>query len=538
MQRRKLPPLRKTMPNESSAREHRLREILSILRKHRVTRGMSPQKLRLICEDLGPTFVKFGQILSMRPDMLPQEYCEELGKLRENVGPMSGTEAAAEVEKEYGTPLREVFSRFDPEPLGSASIAQVHYAELFTGERVVVKIRRPGIRGKMARDVVLLRRASGILRIAGKTGKAVDFNQVIGELWEAAKREMDFRLEADQAEEFRGLNEGIRYVESPRVFRELSTSSVLVMEYMDGIRVDDTEELLKSGYDLREIGSKLAENYMKQIIEDGFFHADPHPGNLRIRKGKIIWLDLGMMGRLSEHDKKTLRGCVSAAADRDINGLVDLMISYFGHSEPVSRTQLAADADELLARYETLEVGSMDLLALRDDVIGMANRNGLVMPPGFSMLGRGLVTLQGVIRTISPEINVMQVMAHHISGSFLEQFDAEREAQKLGAALVRSLRRVPDIPVQLSELLKMGARGQLKVNSELTASGQQMNAFRRMAGIVALGLVEGALLIGSAVLCASDLPKSSFGIPLLGAFGLLLSFTLGAVLLHLIFSGR
>ncbi len=526
------------MPNEPSAREHRLREILGILRKHRVTRGMTPQKLRLICEELGPTFVKFGQILSMRPDMLPQEYCEELEKLRENVGPMSGAEAAAEVEKEYGTPLREVFSRFDPEPLGSASIAQVHYAELFTGERVVVKIRRPGIRGKMARDVVLLRRASGILRIAGKTGKAVDFNQVIGELWEAAKREMDFRLEADQAEEFRRLNEGIRYVESPKVFRELSTSAVLVMEYMDGIRVDDTDALLKSGYDLREIGSKLAENYMKQIIGDGFFHADPHPGNIRIRKGKIVWLDLGMMGRLSERDKKTLRGCVSAAADRDINGLVDLMISYFGHSGSVSRTQLAADADDLLTRYEALEVGSMDLMAMRDDVIGMANRNGLVMPPGFSMLGRGLVTLQGVIRAVSPEISVMQVMVHHLSGSFLEQFDAGQEAQKLGAALVRSLRRVPDIPVQLSELLKMGARGQLKVNAELTVSGQQMTAFRRMAGIVALGLVEGALLIGSAVLCASDLPKSSFGIPMLGAFGLLLSFTLGAVLLHLIFSGR
>lgn len=526
------------MPSEPSAREHRLREILGILRKNHVTKGMTPQKLRRICEELGPTFVKFGQILSMRPDMLPREYCEELEKLREDVSPISGAEVEAELEKEYGRPLREVFSRFDREPLGSASIAQVHYAELFSGEQVVVKLRKPGIRGKMARDIVLLRRASGILRVAGRTGKAVDFNQVIGEMWEAAKREMNFRLEADQAEEFRRLNGEIHYVEIPRIFRALSTSAVLVMEYRNGIRVDDTEALLKSGYDLREIGSKLAENYMKQIIEDGFFHADPHPGNLRIREGKIVWLDLGMMGRLSEHDKKTLRGCVNAAADRDINGLVDLMISYFGHSGPVSRPQLTADADDLLNRYETLEVGSMNLMALRDDVIGMANRNGLVMPPGFSMLGRGLVTLQGVIRTISPEINLMQIMAHHISGSFFENFDSAHEAQKLGAALVRSLRRVPDLPAQLSELLKMGARGQLKVNAELTFSGRQMTAFRRMAGIVALGLVEGALLIGSAVLCASDLPKSSFGIPILGAAGLLFSLTLGAVLLHLIFSVR
>lgn len=516
------------MPETKSAgSRERLKEIISILRKHQVVKGVTPEKLRLIFEDLGPTFIKFGQILSMRPDMLPMEYCEELSRLRAEVRPMSYEEAAGEVERSLGKPIEEVFSRFERKPLGSASIAQVHYAELKSGGKVVVKIRRPGIHGIMERDVALLHRVSGLLKIAGGTGNVVDFNQIINEMWTVAQQEMDFLNEAEQAEQFRRLNSGIAYVTSPRVMRAYSSESILVMEYLDGIAVDNAKALKAEGYDPNEIGVKLAENYVKQIVDDGFFHADPHPGNIRVRSGKIVWLDMGMMGRLTQRDRQLFRSALNAAVRGDVNELCNLLLVFCEPSAPVDRPQLYADVDGLLNRYETLDVGSMNLLDIRNDVVAVANRNGISMPKGVSMLGRGLVTMEGVLGTLSPDINVMQVMVNHLSGRMLEYFDPAQEIQKTWMDLFQSGRRMPHIPSQVSELLKMGIRGQTKTNIEITGSEQPLRALNRMAERIAVGLIEGGLLIASSILSISNLPKCFLGIPAVGAAGFFISILLG-----------
>ena len=305
---------RKPEPSAEKAEEgkkedrRRLREILGVLARHNLAGGMTPEKLRSIVEDLGPTFVKLGQIMSMRRDMLPEAYCRELEKLRAEVRPLAFEEVRGVVETEYGVSLRSVFDVFDETPIGSASIAQVHAARLKNGAPVVVKVQRPGIRDTMARDIALLRRAAGHLGGIGGLGSVVDFRMVLDEMWVVAQQEMDFLIEAQHAEKFRRLNEEIAYVTCPRVERRFTTSRVLVMEYIDGIPIDAHEALEQAGYDRAEIGTKLAENYVKQVLEDAFFHADPHPGNLRVRGGKIVWLDLGMMGRLTEKDRRCSNG--------------------------------------------------------------------------------------------------------------------------------------------------------------------------------------------------------------------------------------
>lgn len=527
------------MPENKAAGEgERLKEILGVLRKHRVVGGLTPEKLRMIFEDLGPTFVKFGQILSMRPDMLPAAYCAELGKLCADVRPMSFGEASGEVERELGKPLGDLFARFDRRPVGSASIAQVHSAVLKSGEKVVVKIRRPGIYPVMERDVALLHRASGLLKIAGGTGGAVDFNRIIDEMWAAARQEMDFRNEAEQAEKFRSLNAGVAYVTSPRVFREYSTDAVLVMEYLGGTPIADVAALREQGYDLREIGLKLAENYVKQIVDDGFFHADPHPGNLRVLGGKIVWLDMGMMGRLSRRDRLLLRRALAAAVRGDADELCSLLLVLCDAPAPEDRSRLFADVENLLDRYGTLEIGGMDLAKIRDDVLAVAKRNGLTMPRGFSMLGRGLITLEGVVGRVSPEINVMQVLVGHVSGSLLEDFNPSETAAKLWLELFRSGARFPQLPSQLSELLKTGIKGQGKLNVELTGSEGPLRRLDRMASRLAGALVEAGLLVASAVLSAADLPKCFLGIPAAGAAGFLLALALGALLLGSALRGR
>lgn len=513
--------------SRSGGSNERLKEIFTVLRKHQVVKGVTPEKLRLIFEDLGPTFIKFGQIMSMRPDMLPMGYCEELSRLRTDVKPMSYEEASSEVERELGKSIGEVFLRFDRKPIGAASIAQVHYAELKNGEKVVAKIRRPGIHGIMERDVALLHRVSGLLKIVGGTGNAIDFNQVIDEMWSVALQEMDFLNEAKQAEEFYRLNSDIAYVTSPRILRAYSTESILVMEYVNGFAIDDGKTLAAEGYDPNEIGIKLAENYVKQIVDDGFFHADPHPGNLRVRGGKIVWLDMGMMGRLTQRDRHLFRSALNAAVRGDVNELCNLLLVFCEPSVPVNRSQLYTDVDGLLNRYETLDVGSMNLLDIRNDVVTVANRNGISMPKGVTMLGRGLVTIEGVLGTLSPEINVMQVMVNHLSGRMLEYFDPAQEVQKAWMAMFQSGRRMPHIPSQVSELLKMGIRGQTKTNIEITGSEQPLRALERMAERISVGLVEGGLLIASSILSISNLPKCFLGIPTVGAIGFFLSMVLG-----------
>ena len=276
----------------------RLMEIMEVVRRHEITRGITPEKLCAIVEDLGPTFIKLGQILSMRSDILPKEYCQALTKLRSQVAPMPYEQVVSIVESSYGRPLEEVFSSFDPQALGSASIAQAHAAVLKSGENVVVKVQREGIHDIMSRDIMLLKQACKLLKYT-PVGGLVDFNQVLDEMWLVAQEEMNFQTEAANLEKFHKLNEEVNFVASPTLFREYTTTHVLVMERIDGYAIDDHEKLTQAGYDLAEIGAKLADNYVKQIMEDGFFHADPHPGNLRVRDGKIVWLDMGMMGSLS-----------------------------------------------------------------------------------------------------------------------------------------------------------------------------------------------------------------------------------------------
>lgn len=316
-------------PNEAKtlSSKRRLAQILGILKKHHITKGVDPVKFREILEDLGPTFVKIGQIMASRQDMFSERYCKELVKLRDNVAPLPFADVQRVIEEEYGCPMQEVFSSFERIPLGSASIAQVHKASLLDGREIVVKVQRPYIYEMMERDISLIRRAGKLLRLSEVLGSVIDINIVMDEFWFTAKQEMDFLNEARFAMEFARNHQSITYIGAPLIEQAYTTSRVLVMEYIDGIVIDDRKTLEEGGYDLREIASKLAENYIKQIVDDGFFHADPHPGNLRIRDGKIIWIDFGMMGTLQRSDKDLMKKAVQAIGSNDTELMVDVILT-------------------------------------------------------------------------------------------------------------------------------------------------------------------------------------------------------------------
>ena len=395
----------------------RLLEIMEVMRRHEIVKGITPEKLCAIIEELGPTFIKLGQILSMRSDILPAAYCDALKKLRSSVAPMPYEQIAAIVEKSYGRPLEEVFASFDHAALGSASIAQAHAAVLQTGEPVVVKVQREGIHEIMSRDIMLLKQASKLLKYTPASG-LVDFNQVLDEMWVVAQEEMNFQTEAANLERFRKLNEDVAFVTSPILYRQYTTTQVLVMERIDGAAIDDRDALTAGGYDLSEIGAKLADNYVKQIMTDGFFHADPHPGNLRIREGKIVWLDMGMMGSLSERERGLIGKAITGVARGDITLCRDAVLGLGEFKGAADKRQLYRDIEELL---------DMDIAKVFEDLTAVMKKNGIAMPASLTMLARGLATIEGVVADLSPEINVMSVVTARVGSQLFNDIDWKSE---------------------------------------------------------------------------------------------------------------
>ena len=466
----------KNQPKESNKYGSRLREMTAVLRKHGITGGLTPEKLRLILEDLGPTYIKLGQIMSLHSDILPKSYCEELMRLHSEVTPMPFEQVAEVIRKSYGYEWNEVFQSIDVHPLGSASIAQVHRAVLKTGEDVVVKVQRQGIYKVMSRDISLLHKAAKLVP-PGTIKDMVDINMVLDELWTVTQQEMNFLLEAASMEEFAQRNQDVAFVTTPRLYREYTTNHVLVMEYIDGFAINDKENLLANGYDLNEIGTKLVDNYIRQVMEDGFFHADPHPGNVRIRDGKIVWIDMGMMGRLTERDREQISNAVKGVAENDIGLIQEAVMALGEFRGKPDQSKLYEDINNLMAKYGTIDMGDIDIAEVMQDLMEVMKENKISMPHGLTMLARGLANMEGVLAEISPQINMVEIAAARMKESFLTKEQWKKEIKNDAKRLYRSLHKAMDIPSLAADILQGHMKGQTRVNLDLhTSDAQEVGA--------------------------------------------------------------
>ena len=502
----------------------RLKEITAVLRRHQVTRGVTPEKLRAILEELGPTYVKLGQIMSLHSDVLPQRYCDELMKLTSEVTPMPFETVEEVINRSYREDWHNIFVSIERETLGSASIAQVHRARLLDGTDVIVKVERKGIYDIMARDIGLLKRAVNILPPVGGLKNVVDLEMVLDELWSTAQEEMDFLKEAANMEEFTRNNQGVRYIRCPKLYHEYTTSRVLVMEYIGGCPVDDKETLLAEGYDLGEIGRKLVNNYIKQVMEDGFFHADPHPGKVKVMDGKIVWIDMGMMGRLSYRDRNLMAQAVRAIAVGDI-AVLEATITELGEIQgKVDSGKLYGELRDLMDRYGNASMGSIDAVEFFKDTMEVMKNNSIKLPHGMTMLVRGLTQMQGVLLGISPDINMAEIAAARLREEMMQNFDFKTEAGKTGRRIYKAVGRTLDIPPLVKIALEEYLKGQSRINMELDSTKKFSDLMRRLVRNLVMGLWVMALLISSSIICTTDMKPRILGIPALGFFGYVLAF--------------
>ena len=527
-----------TQTEDSAASGRRLKEILKVLKKHHLPSGLTPEKLRKILEDLGPTYVKLGQIMSMRSDMLPEVYCQELTRLRTDVVPMTYEMVLSIIESELDCPAAEIFTSIDAAPLGSASIAQVHPAQLKDGTRVVLKVQRPAIWETMENDIRLLKKASGLLKLTLGTNNLIDFNTILDELWKTTKEEIDFKKEAANLELFYANQKDIVYTTCPKVYPSLTTPRLLVMDFIDGIQIDHIKELTALGYDMTEIGEKTAENYCKQILEDGFFHADPHPGNLWISKGQIAWLDLGMAGHLSSNTKLLLRKAITALLENDIYSLKNVLLAFAEPQERVNHARLYTDIDDIVSKYVSMDFGTMRLGDLLERLLQLVKDHRLAITPDVTLLARSMITIEGTLSTFAPDVNLLRILSIHMSNLLFHELNARHLLKHKGRQIYTSLDKSLNIPAQLSDLLNITKNGQAQINLQLSDGESFRRDVHSITNRILLTLLTAALFIGSGLASKiSGIPKW-FGIPWIGCLGYGLSALLLLILLIQMFRQR
>lgn len=477
--------------------KERLKEMLAVLRDSNIINGITPEKLYTILSRLGPTFIKLGQIMSNRYDILPKEYCDHLSKLRANTNPMDFAEVTEILKEEYGDP-QEYFSEIDPQVLGSASMAQVHRATLKTGEKVVIKIQRKNIYETMSMDMKLLKKAIHILHL-NQFIQIIDLNEVLDEMFYVAKEEMNFEIEARNLEEFKENNKDIAYIDVPIVYPNLVTKRTLVMEYIEGIRFDDIKKLQKSGYDLEEIGLKLANNYIKQAIDDGLFHADLHPDNIIVRDGKIILIDLGMMGRISTRTRTLLKKCMQAILKNDMYEIERNLINMCTCHAEIDHTKLRMDIEKILNKNATTNIQEIKIMEFANSMFAMLRRYNLKLDKDITMLIRGITVIEGTLEIVSPNLNLMIVLSNKVKEMSINEIFSKEQFLQVGRNMVNGSSSLSKIPNELLSLVTSLNRGETKFGIEMTNSDKQIDKLEAMLHQIIIGLLDSALLLGASM---------------------------------------
>lgn len=509
-------------------------EILGVFAKHNFyANGLTPEELRSTLEDLGPTFVKIGQIMSSRVDMLPESYCKELEKLRQNVQELDPALARAVIEQETGKKIDEIYKEFRDKPLGSASIGQAHYAVLKDGTPVVTKVQRPLIADMMRQDFVLLKKLASVFNVvmegAENSEDQLDLMQVIEEFEKVTEEELDCRVEAANTKFFKEhCIEDEEKVTCPDVYDDLTTERIFTMSFVDGYSIAKRDRLIEEGYDVEDIGRRIVDNYVHQILDVGTFHADPHQGNIMVMHGTPCWIDFGMIGRITDADVNIIQSLVLAILEGDVETIANSVMSMGAASPKTNRDRLIEDLDVFLDRYVSVtSINDLDVALLFDEICALAEKHHIKMPGKFTMLIRSLGTIEGVIEQLCPELNLFEILSNKMMDRAKKNFDLEQLLISTGKDVLEISKKAARIPALTSDLLKSAARGRMKINLELTGYEELLNKGSDTVKTIMMALFACVLFIGSSLMCLADIsPKAPGGVPVLAAIGLVLSVAL------------
>jgi ubiquinone biosynthesis protein len=491
-----------------------------------------PQRVRMALEELGPTYIKLGQVLSTRPDLIPVEFIEELSKLQDSVPPFPFADAETIIQRELGAPSSDVFDRIDVEPAASASIGQVHRARLKNGDEAAVKIQRPGIRAVIEVDLEIM------LHLATLAERHVEELvlhkpvKIVEEFARTLEKEIDYRIEATHIDRISQgfLDDPTVYI--PAVFREYSTACILTTEYMEGIKISNIGELDAGGYDRRLLCSRGADIVLKQVFHHGFFHADPHPGNIFALPGNVICLlDFGMVGVVDRQTREMFVELVDSVVRRNEGRAAQVLLQLTSWEQQPELRQLERELSEFMSRHLYRPLKEIEVGKLLQDLLEIATRFQLRLPPDIFLMLKAISTVETVGRMLDPDFDMIAKAAPFIEQVLMDRFKPQRVAEDVGDLAARMLKFLHQFPKDLLDLA--GLLRQQKLSLQLKHDGldKVLATHDQISNRISFAIIIAALIVGSALIVISKTPPLFYGISLIGIIGFLAAALMGIWLL-------
>lgn len=490
-------------------------------------------RIRLVLEELGPTFVKFGQMMSNREDLLPGELLKELEKLQDNVPP-GVIDIKQKLESDFGINTEDHFDYLDPEPIASASISQVYKGRLKDGQEVVVKCKRPGIQPQIEADLMLMKDLAELLEARYPGIRRIFLKQVVKSFESNMYRELSLVNEAANMERFQKNFRDDERIYVPELFKSFCNNDILVMEFIEGTKVTDKQKLAEQGLDPVIIADKGLNLYLKQVLDHGFFHADPHPGNIFIKdNGQFVFIDFGSMGSMLPSEKEELENAVLNFILKDAKRLIRSVKKLAVEFDVPDEKELERQVHGLFTLIDENSIENIDVNEVVSRIKGIMEHNRILFPEHMYILVKGVSLLEGIGRRLNPDLNIVASIKPYIQQSMLRRFSPEQLLKK-GVHSLRNLTDIAaDLPVDLYTILEKLKEDNLTVNHKIAEIEPFRLTLRNAMNRLVYAIIIAALLIGSSILVVADMPPKTGNIPLLGAIGFTLSGLFG---LFIIFS--
>lgn len=497
-------------------------------------------RIRMALEELGPTFVKLGQVLSMRPFLIPYELVVELSKLHDQVPPMSWEVARAVIQKNLGCTIEKAFASLDQDPVASASLSQVHNAVLHDGTMVVVKIQRPGIKKIIDADMVILRDIAQLLEKHIPESRQYEPVGIVDELARSTRKEINFLYEARNIEIFaRNFKDDSR-IFVPSVFWDYTTRRMITMERIEGVKITDIEKLKETGIDPVEICRSGGDMVFLMVFEHGFFHADPHPGNLFITPdGRIAPVDYGMVGVLSDSQLSELGDILTSVVAGDAESVVYTFSRAGVLPESVNRQALEVDISELLVRYHRIPLAQLDMATVFDEFFEIVHRHDLRIKSEFMVFGKALVTYEEVARQLDPHYDLIKSAAPYVKKLALKKIGLARILRDLRMGLNELHDLMIKFPAEIRSFARKLNKGEARLGLEIRGLDRLTIELDRSTNRLAFALVIAAIIVGSSLVLTLDVGVKIYGLPILGLVGYLFAGILGAgLVISILRSGK
>jgi len=492
-------------------------QLISKNRRDRFEKLSRAERVRMAFEELGPTYVKLGQVLSTRPDLIPVDFTEELSKLQDKVPPFSFDAAKKTIESEFAKPLDELFASFDEIPFASASIGQVHRAVLEDGEMVAVKVQRPGIKKIIEVDLEIMLHLAMLVERNIKEMALYRPVKVVEEFARTLEREIDYTIEATSMERFARhfLDDPAIYI--PRVFRDMSTEHVLTMELVEGIKVSEVDKLEAADLDRKTITARGADFYLKQVFDFGFFHADPHPGNIFILPENVICLiDFGMTGTVNRQTREDFVDLIDSVIHRQEARAIQVLLKLTHWEEEPHLRQLEKDVSDFMGQHLYKPLKDIEVGKLLNNLLGLASRHRLMIAPDIFLMMKTLTMVEGVALALNPDFDMIAQAVPFIKRIKLSRFYPGRIADDMIQIGLQMLQFARQFPKDVLEITRMVRQQKLSLKMEHKGLESMLATHDRVSNRISFSIIIAALIIGSALIVISETPPLFYGISLIG----------------------